>query len=51
MSEGPGDDQRQGQRTSGMMSKWQRRFFNIHTARILISLGRMAVEIFRVFDN
>lgn len=51
MSEGPGDDQRQGLRTSSVKKKWQRRFFNIETARILISLGRLAVEIFRVFDQ
>ena len=48
---GPDNDQRQGQRTSKVKKKWIARFFNIQTARTLISLGRLAVELARVFDN
>lgn len=51
MTLGPDDDQRQGQRTSKMERKWLRCFFNITTARTLISLGRLAVEVVRLFDR
>lgn len=47
---GPEDDQRQGQRTPKVKKKWLSHFFNIKTVRTLISLGRLAVEIVRVFD-
>ena len=48
---GPEDDQRQGQRTPKVKKKWLRHLFNIQTVRTLISLGRLAVEIVRVFDT
>lgn len=51
MTLGPDDDQRQGQRTSKMERKWLRCFLNITTARTLISLGRLAVEMVRLFDR
>lgn len=51
MTLGPDNDQRQGQRTSKMERKWLRRFLNITTARTLISLGRLAVEIVRLFEK
>jgi hypothetical protein len=44
------DDQRQGQRTK-VKRKWQRHFFNATTARILISIGRLIIEIVRWFDE
>lgn len=48
---GPEDDQRQGQRTSRMKKKWLSHLFNIQTARTVILLGRLAVEIVRLFDR
>ncbi|MFE9084216.1 hypothetical protein ACQKKG_07245 [Brevundimonas sp. NPDC003935] len=48
---GPDDDQRQGQRTAKVKKSWQSHFFNIQTAQMIISIGRLTVEIIKLFEK
>ena len=51
MSEGPVADQRQGRRARKQSNKWRRHLLNMRTVRMFISLGRLVVEIYRIFQS
>lgn len=51
MSDGPIADQRQGRRSRKRGKRWLRHLRNPGTVRALISIGRLVVEVVRLFQS